>query len=80
MKEIGWKYLVVYCAWIAFEAILIYFLWPETSGRSLEELAFLFEEKEHRQAAATVEKTIQQERSEEGLIHEHHHHELRNKE
>jgi len=37
---IGWKYLLVYCCWIAVEAILIFLLWPETSGRSLEELAF----------------------------------------
>ncbi|KAK4234497.1 lactose permease [Achaetomium macrosporum] len=40
---IGWKYLLVYCCWIFVEAVLIWFLWPETSGRSLEELAFLFE-------------------------------------
>lgn len=37
---IGWKFLIVYCCWITVEAILIYFLWPETSGRTLEELAF----------------------------------------
>jgi hypothetical protein len=37
---IGWKYLLVYCCWIFVEAVLIWFLWPETSGRSLEELAF----------------------------------------
>lgn len=40
MDAIGWKYLLVYCCWILVEAILIWFLWPETSGRSLEELAF----------------------------------------
>ena len=40
MQAIGWKYLLVYCCWICVEAILIWFLWPETSGRSLEELAF----------------------------------------
>jgi hypothetical protein len=40
MGSIGWKYLLVYCCWIACEAVLIFFLWPETSGRSLEELAF----------------------------------------
>ena len=37
---IGWKFLLVYCCWIAVEAILIFWLWPETSGRTLEELAF----------------------------------------
>ncbi|KAK3500417.1 general substrate transporter [Neurospora hispaniola] len=45
-QAIGWKYLLVYCCWIFAEAALIWFLWPETSNRSLEELAFLFENKE----------------------------------
>ncbi|EAQ85638.1 hypothetical protein CHGG_06891 [Chaetomium globosum CBS 148.51] len=44
---IGWKFLLVYCCWIVVEAVLIWFLWPETSGRSLEELAFLFEQDEY---------------------------------
>lgn len=30
----------MYCVWVGFEIICIYFLWPETSGRTLEELAF----------------------------------------
>lgn len=36
----GWKYLLIYCCWICVEAVLIFWLWPETSGRTLEELAF----------------------------------------
>lgn len=43
MDTIGWKYYIWYCCWISFEACCIYFLFPETSGRTLEELAFLFE-------------------------------------
>ncbi|KAK3948169.1 hypothetical protein QBC32DRAFT_65677 [Pseudoneurospora amorphoporcata] len=39
-QAIGWKYLLVYCCWIFGEAGLIWFLWPETSNRSVEELAF----------------------------------------
>ncbi|KAK4200943.1 putative lactose permease [Triangularia verruculosa] len=59
-QAIGWKYLLVYCCWIFVEAILIWFLWPETSGRSLEELAFLFEDKEEfaQRAEAAVTKTV----------------------
>ncbi|KAL2148142.1 hypothetical protein VTH82DRAFT_8743 [Thermothelomyces myriococcoides] len=45
-QAIGWKFLLVYCCWIFAEAVMIWFLWPETSGRSLEELAFLFESDE----------------------------------
>jgi hypothetical protein len=37
---IGWKFLIVYSVWILIEGTLVYFLWPETSGRTLEELAF----------------------------------------
>lgn len=44
LTAIEWKFLLVYCCWIVVEAVLIFWLWPETSGRSLEELAFLFED------------------------------------
>ena len=37
------KFLILptsYCVFLAFEVFFVYFLFPETSGRSLEELAF----------------------------------------
>ncbi|EKM59909.1 uncharacterized protein PHACADRAFT_250708 [Phanerochaete carnosa HHB-10118-sp] len=40
----GWKYYISYCIFLLFEVFFVYFLFPETSGRSLEELAFLFED------------------------------------
>ena len=40
LKNIGWKWLIVYCCWLCFEIIFVYFFFPETSGRTLEELAF----------------------------------------
>ncbi|KAI1742654.1 general substrate transporter [Xylaria scruposa] len=56
---IGWKFLIVYSVWILIEGILIYFLWPETSGRTLEELSFLFEDAERvRKTAKAVENEI----------------------
>ncbi|PIL37643.1 MFS general substrate transporter [Ganoderma sinense ZZ0214-1] len=39
----GWKYYISYCIFLLFEIVFVYFLFPETSNRSLEELAFLFE-------------------------------------
>ncbi|KAK3358773.1 general substrate transporter [Lasiosphaeria hispida] len=58
-QAIGWKYLLVYCCWIFAEAVIIWFLWPETSGRSLEELAFLFEADEYaKMTEAAVKKTV----------------------
>ncbi|KAH3945233.1 hypothetical protein HBH98_142780 [Parastagonospora nodorum] len=37
--------MITYCAWLAFEIVFIYFMFPETYGRTLEELAFLFEDR-----------------------------------
>jgi hypothetical protein len=40
LDAIRWRYLAIYCGWICFEFIIIYLLYPETYGRTLEELAF----------------------------------------
>jgi hypothetical protein len=40
LTKIGWRWLIVYCCWLAFEIIFVYFMFPETSNRTLEELAF----------------------------------------
>ncbi|KAK4451098.1 general substrate transporter [Podospora aff. communis PSN243] len=58
LSAIKWKFLAIYCGWIAFEFLIIFFLYPETSGRTLEELAFLFEENLNQKASAAVEKNI----------------------
>jgi len=59
MDTIGWKYYIWYCCWIAFEACCIFFLFPETSGRTLEELAFLFEgEEANQEMQKRMEKAV----------------------
>ncbi len=40
LAAITWKYLAIYCGWIFFEFCVVFVLYPETSGRTLEELAF----------------------------------------
>lgn len=40
LDAIKWRYLAIYCGWIAFEFFVVFSLYPETSGRTLEELAF----------------------------------------
>ena len=62
LQAIKWRYLLTYCCWLAFEIVVVYFLFPETSGRTLEELAFLFEDQELSDlATAAVEKQIHHE-------------------
>ncbi|KAK5723855.1 hypothetical protein LTR17_013869 [Elasticomyces elasticus] len=59
MKAIGWKFFAIYCGWIFFEFCFQYFIYPETRGRTLEELAFLFEGQEMAdQAVHAVEKQL----------------------
>jgi MFS family permease len=40
LSAIAWKWLLVYVCWLAFELVFVYFLFPETYNRTLEELAF----------------------------------------
>lgn len=59
LKAITWKYFAVYVGWIAIEALCVFFLYPETQGRTLEELAFLFEDKAYADnVVIAVEKQI----------------------
>lgn len=53
LDSIGWKYYIVYCVWILVEIATVYFLFPETHNRTLEELSFMFEGK-------TVQDKVQQ--------------------
>ncbi|KAJ7041172.1 hypothetical protein C8F04DRAFT_1219536 [Mycena alexandri] len=54
LQNAGWKYYISFCVAVAFQIVFIYFMFPETAGLTLEELAFLYEDKE---AEKTGEKT-----------------------
>ncbi|KAK5112346.1 hypothetical protein LTR62_004309 [Meristemomyces frigidus] len=59
LEAIGWKFFAAYCAWIFFEFVFQLTFYPETRGRTLEELAFLFEDKAFAdQAVHAVEKQL----------------------
>ncbi|KAF1846445.1 major myo-inositol transporter iolT [Cucurbitaria berberidis CBS 394.84] len=59
LDAIEWKYLAIYCGWITFEFSFVYFMYPETYNRTLEELAFLFEDKALAdEAVKAVEKQV----------------------
>lgn len=46
LGKIGWKYYIVYDAWIAFEFVFCYIFVIETKNRTLEETAALFDGEE----------------------------------
>ncbi|RYP74754.1 hypothetical protein DL771_002818 [Monosporascus sp. 5C6A] len=59
LENAGWKYLISYCCFLTFEIAFVWFMFPETCGRTLEELAFLFEDKALTdQAVSAVEKVV----------------------
>lgn len=62
MANAGWKYLTSYCVFVAFEICFIYFVFPETVNKSIEELAFLYEDDVHQEQSRRVA-----ENSEKGL-------------
>ncbi|KZT62655.1 general substrate transporter [Calocera cornea HHB12733] len=43
MAAIDWKFYLVYCAWIPIELLTVIFFFKETKGRTLEELAVVFD-------------------------------------
>lgn len=45
---IKWRLYLVYLIWITIEIIIIYFVFPETGGKTLEELTSIFEAKNPR--------------------------------
>jgi hypothetical protein len=43
MENIGYKYYIVFCCLLAVFLAVTYFVFPETKGRSLEEIADIFD-------------------------------------
>lgn len=40
LENADWKYLIVYVCWLVLEIVIIWFFFPETYGKTLEELTF----------------------------------------
>jgi Na+/melibiose symporter-like transporter len=55
LANISWRYFLTYCCFLAFEVAFVYFYFPETSGRTLEEATFLFEDEKSSAEKAILE-------------------------
>ncbi|KIL85277.1 hypothetical protein FAVG1_11708 [Fusarium avenaceum] len=55
LVNISWRYFLTYCCFLAFEVAFVYFCFPETSGRTLEEATFLFEDEKTSAEKAILE-------------------------
>lgn len=56
LKKIGWKTYIIFSAWCFIQGVLIYFLAPETKGRTLEELDEIFNSPNPRKASTQKKK------------------------
>ncbi|KAF5388328.1 hypothetical protein D9615_000809 [Tricholomella constricta] len=61
IRNSGWKFYISYCCFLLFEVVFVFFLFPETHGRSLEELAFLYEDDKVLEQQKRVEEEIRME-------------------
>lgn len=43
LADIAWKYYIVYCCWLAVEAVIVFYYYVETKGLPLEEIAKVFD-------------------------------------
>lgn len=53
LQNIGWKFYIYYCIWVAFIFVFVYFFFVETSGPTLEELAYIFDGKDKKKQIST---------------------------
>jgi MFS family permease len=55
MKAIGWQYYIVFCCLLGALFAMVWFLFPETKGHTLEEIAEVFDGKKHSPVDEKVE-------------------------
>lgn len=43
LENMAWKFYIIFIPWVVIEFTVLYFVYPETKGPSLEEIAFIFD-------------------------------------
>ncbi|KAF8501644.1 general substrate transporter [Russula emetica] len=56
LDAIGWKYYLVYCAWLFFELVFVVLFIVETRGRTLEDTAALFDSEDKPEPLAQMSR------------------------
>lgn len=65
IRSIGWQYYIVFAVIAACIPVSVYFLYPETMGRSLEEIDLMFKQAPSAWTAVQYEKQSRGSMSEE---------------
>jgi MFS family permease len=72
LNAIGWKYYILFCCILALFFVLIFFLFPETKGHTLEEIAEVFDGNAADKLGPDDMKVDEQNAAEEGQIELRH--------
>jgi MFS family permease len=72
LNAIGWKYYILFCCILALFFVLIFFLFPETKGHTLEEIAEVFDGNAADKLGPDDMKVDEQNAAEEGQIEVRH--------
>ncbi|KAI9048825.1 hypothetical protein LZ554_007656 [Drepanopeziza brunnea f. sp. 'monogermtubi'] len=59
IERIGWKLYLVYIGWIGVEMAIIYFFFVETAGKTLEEMASIFDAKNPRKESTKKTRIVE---------------------
>ncbi|CAG9991017.1 unnamed protein product [Clonostachys byssicola] len=63
LEKLQWKFYIVYCSWLGLVLAVVFFLFPETKDRTLEEIAVIFDKNFYK--TEDVEKTVLEDKSSE---------------
>ncbi|OBZ67367.1 Lactose permease [Grifola frondosa] len=64
LKKIAWKYYIVYCCWLVFEFVFLYFFIVETKNHTLEETSALFDGEELQELQEATARAVAEVRHE----------------
>lgn len=58
LETLAWRYYIIFVCWVMVEFVGVWFLFPETKGPSLEDIAFIFDGKDSNETQMIDNHTI----------------------